>query len=223
MTTKRQVAVLGLGRFGQAVARELTRLGHEVLAIDASEKIVQSVSDEVTHAAQADITDEDALRELGVGDFETAIVGVSSNLEASILTTVLLKQLGVRRIVAKAANELHGSILRQVGASRVVYPERETGLRVAHSFAAPGVLDYLDVTPGYGIARVPVAGTLTGKSLEQLNLRRTCGVTTVAVHRRGVVTVNPHPSEVLQLGDELIVAGLDEDLERLPGTTATGP
>lgn len=223
MTTKRQVAVLGLGRFGQAVARELTRLGHEVLAIDASEKIVQSLSDEVTHAAQADITDEDALRELGVGQFDTAIVGVSSNIEASILTTVLLRQLGVRRILAKAANELHGSILRQVGASRVVYPERETGLRVAHSFAAPGVLDYLDVTPGYGIARVPVAGALAGKSLEQLNLRRTCGVTTVAVHRRGVVTVNPHPSEVLHLGDELIVAGLDEDLERLPGSAATGP
>ena len=223
MTTKRQVAVLGLGRFGQAVARELTRLGHEVLALDSSEKIVQSLSDEVTHAAQADFTDEDTLRELGVGDFETAIVGVSSNIEASILTTVLLRQLGVKRIVAKAANELHGSILRQVGASRVVYPEREIGLRLAHSFAAPGVLDYLDVTPGYGIARVPVADALAGKSLEQLNLRKTCGVTIVALHRRGVVTLNPHPSEVLRLGDELIVAGLDEDLERLPGTTATSP
>ena len=117
MTTKRQVAVLGLGRFGQAVARELTRLGHEVLGLDSSEKIVPSLSDEVTHAAQVDFTDEDTLRELGVGDFETAIVGVSSNIEASILTTVLLRQLGVKRIVAKAANELHGSILRQVGAS----------------------------------------------------------------------------------------------------------
>ena len=220
MTTKRHVVVLGLGRFGQAVARELTRLGHEVLALDASEKIVQSLSDEVTHAVQADITDGDALRELGAGDFETAIVGVTSNIEVSILTTVLLRQLGVRRIVAKAANELHGSILEQVGASRVVYPERETGVRLAHSFAAPGVLDYLDVTPGYGIARVPVARALVGKSLEELNLRRTCGVTTIALHRRGVVTVNPHPAEILQVGDELIVGGLDEDLERLPGATS---
>ena len=223
MPTKRQVAVLGLGRFGSAVARELTRLGHDVLAVDADEKVAQDLAREVSHAAQADITDRQALQDLGLAEFDTAIVAVSGHLEVSVLATALLKRLGVKRIVAKAANELHGSILRQVGASRVVYPEREIGLRLAHSFAAPGVLDYLDVTPGYGIARVPVADALAGKSLEQLNLRKTCGVTIVALHRRGVVTLNPHPSEVLRLGDELIVAGLDEDLERLPGTTATSP
>jgi trk system potassium uptake protein TrkA len=224
MTTRHSVAVLGLGRFGQSVARELTRLGHDVLALDRSERIVQSVADDVTHAVQADITDEDALRELGVGDFDTAIVGVSTNLEASILTTVLLKRLGVRRIVAKAGNELHGSILQQVGASRVVYPERETGLRVAHSFAAPGVHDYLDVAPGYGFARVGAAEALTGKTLSELDLPGKLGVTAVALHRGGTVTLNPHPSERLRAGDELIVAGLDEDLERLPGEAPrTGP
>jgi trk system potassium uptake protein TrkA len=216
---KRQVAVLGLGRFGQAVARELTRLGHEVLAIDSGERVIQEIVEDVTHAVQADITDEDALRELGLGDFDAAIISVSSNLEVSILATVLIQRLGVKRIVAKAANTLHGSILERVGATRVVYPEQETGVRVAHSFAASGVRDYLDVAPGYGFARVPVAAALVGKSLGEVDLRRACAVSVVALHRGGEVILDPPPAEVLRAGDELIVAGRDEDLERLPDAT----
>lgn len=215
---RRQVAVLGLGRFGQAVATELTRLGHEVLAVDSSERAVQAVAEEVTHAAQADITDADVLRELGVAGMDAVIVAVSSNLEASILCTVQVKQLGVPLIVTKAANTLHGSILEQVGASRVVYPEQETGLRVAHSFAAPSVRDYLDVAPGYGIARVPVTSALSGTRLGDLDLKRTSGVTVLALHRGERVTLHPPAAEVLRQGDDLIVAGLDQDLERLPST-----
>jgi trk system potassium uptake protein TrkA len=206
-----------LGRFGAAVACELTRLGHDVLALDASDKVIQDIADEVTHAVRVDVTDEDALRDLGLEAFETAIVAMSSDLEASILATVLLKRLGVRRIIAKAGTDLHGSILRQVGATRVVFPERETGVRVAHSFAAPGVRDYLDLAPGYGVARVPVVGPFVGKTLGDLDLRTSYGVTVVALRRGDTVTVNPQPSEVLRADDELIVLGLDEDLERLPG------
>jgi trk system potassium uptake protein TrkA len=217
--TRRQVAVLGLGRFGASVARELTRLGHDVLALDANERVIQDVADEVTHAVQVDVTDEDALRELGLGAFETAIVGISSDLEASILATVLLKRLGVRRIVAKAANDLHGSILHQVGATRVVLPERETGVRVAHSFGAPGVSDYLDVAPGYGVARVLVAPEFLGRTLGDVDLGTLCGVTVAALRHGDRVIVNPPPTEVLRAGDELIVLGLDENLERLPGAT----
>ena len=121
--------------------------------------------------------------------------------------------------MAKAANELHGSILEEVGAHRVVYPERETGVRVAHSFAAPGILDYLDVAPGYGLARAPVSGAWVGKSLSELDLQASCGVHTVLLARAGDVLLGPPGSEVLQAGDVLIVAGRDEDLERLPGTT----
>jgi trk system potassium uptake protein TrkA len=216
---KQSVAVLGLGRFGQAVARELTRLGHDVLAIDTSEQVVQELADEVTHAVQADVTDADALQELGLADFDTAIVAISSHLEASILATVLVKRLGVKRILAKAANELHGSILEQVGASRVVYPERETGLRVAHSFAAPGVRDYLDVAPGYGLARVAVSEGWIGKSLGDLDLEGSCGVSVIALYRDGTVSLHPPPTGVLRAGDQLIVAGLDENLERLPAAS----
>ena len=216
MPMKRQIAVLGLGRFGQAVALELTALGHDVLAVDRDEKVVQSIADEVTHAVQADITDPEALEALGLADFDTAIVAVSESLEASIMATVLLRRLGVHRIIAKAAHALHGSILEQVGAMRVVYPERETGFRVAHSFHAPGVQDYLDAAPGYGIARVAVAPSWVGKMIGELDLPGSCRLSVLAVTRAGSVILTPSPDETLQPSDSLIVAGLDEDLEHLP-------
>jgi trk system potassium uptake protein TrkA len=220
MAVRRQVVVLGLGRFGQTVARELTRLGHDVLAIDSNGRIVQEIADDVTHAVQIDFTDEDALTEMGVGGYDTAIVAVSTNLESSILTTVLLQRLGVRRIIAKAATELHGSILQRLGVTRVVYPEHETGLRVAHSFASAGVVDYFDVAPGYGFARVAVPQALVGKTFGDLDLQGKYGVAALALHRGGSVTLNPSSSEVLLAGDEVIVAGLDESLERLPATVS---
>lgn len=216
MSKRRLVAVLGLGRFGRAVALELTRIGHDVLAVDRSEKVVQGIADDVTHAVQADITDPEALEALGLAEFDTAIVAASQTLEASIMATVLVKRLGVRRIVAKAAHELHGSILEQVGATRVVYPERETGFRVAHSFDAPGVLDYLDAAPGYGIARIAVPQRWAGKTVGVVDLPDSCRLTAIAISRAGSVTLNPAADEVLRPGDSLIVAGLDEDLERLP-------
>lgn len=219
---RRQVAVLGLGRFGQAVARELTRLGHDVLAIDADERIVQDIADEVTHAVQADVTDREALQSLGVGDFETAIVSVSGKIEANILATVIVRELGVSRIIAKAAHELHGRILAQVGAHRVVYPERETGVRVAHSFAAPGVQDYLDVGPGYGFARVAVGPDWVGRTFGELNLQRSCGVAIMALARADGIMLHPSTGETIRRGDALIVAGRDEDLERLPGGSRDG-
>src|SRR5687767_4765206 len=197
MPKRRQVAVLGLGRFGQAVALELTRLGHDVLAVDHDEKAVQSIADEVTHAAQADITDPEALEALGLADFDTTIVAVSETLEASIMATVLLRRLGVRRIIAKAAHDLHGSILEQVGAMRVVYPERETGFRVAHSFHAPGVQDYLDAAPGYGIARVAAAPSWVGRSLGEVDLASSCRLTVLAITRAGSVILTPAPDEPL--------------------------
>lgn len=220
MPNRRQVAVLGLGRFGQAVALELTRLGHDVLAVDRDEKVVQSIADDVTHAAQADITDPEALEALGLADFDTVIVAASETLEASIMATVLLRRLGVGRIIAKAAHNLHGSILEQVGAMRVVYPERETGFRVAHSFHAPGVQDYLDAAPGYGIARVAVAPSWVGKTIGALDLPSSCRLRVLAVTRAGTVLLDPSPDEMLRANESLIVAGLDEDLERLPAVSA---
>jgi trk system potassium uptake protein TrkA len=223
MPTKRQIAVLGLGRFGQAVALELTRLGHDVLAVDRDERLVQSIADEVTHAVQADFTDLEVLQGLGLADFDTAIVAASGALEVSILTTVLLRRIGVQRVIAKATNDLHGSILEQVGATRIVYPEQETGLRVAHSFHAPGVVDYFDAGPGYGLARIGVAPRWIGKSVGELDLHGRSGLAVVALIRADSVILNPRPDERLHPGEALIVAGRDEDLGRLPDASPSPP
>lgn len=220
MATRKQIAVLGLGRFGDSVARELARLGHDVLALDNNERTIQEISEAVAQAAQVDITNADALRNLGVAEMDAAIVAVSTHIEVSILATVILERMGIKRIIAKARDELHGSILSRVGANLVIYPERETGIRVAHSFDAPGVQDYLDVAPGYGFARIAVDGNMVGQTLARLDLKRTCNLTPMALHRGGSITLNPGGSEQLLAGDELVVAGLDEDLERLPGGTA---
>lgn len=218
MRARKHVAVLGLGRFGRATARELARIGHDVLAVDSDPKLVEAIADEVGHAVQADVTDEEVLTELGLAQCDAVIIGITGSLEASILATVLLDRLGVRRIIAKAADTLHGTILERVGAHVIVYPEREAGFRIAHSFAAPGIRDYLDVVPGFGVARVSVSASLAGRSLAEHDLPRTYGVTVVALCRGGRATLSPAGSETLEVGDELIVAGFDDDLERLPTT-----
>jgi trk system potassium uptake protein TrkA len=212
---KHSVIVIGLGRFGSAAARELMALGHEVLAIDDSESKVNDIAPEVTHAVELDASDEAALRDVGAGDFEHAIVAISSNTEASIFATMALKNLGVRNVIAKAANTLHGRILERVGASRVVYPEREMGARVAHSFSIPNVLDYIDVAPRFGIVKIRPPASFVGRTLREIDLPGTTSLTPIALRRGKNVTVNPHRDERIEADDELILIGLDERVERL--------
>ena len=212
---KHSVIVIGLGRFGSAAARELMALGHEVLAIDDSEAKVNEIAPEVTHAVELDASDEHALGDVGAGEFEHAIVAISSNTEASIFATMALKNLGVRNVVAKAATPLHGKILERVGASRVVYPEREMGQRVGHSFSIPHVLDYIDVAPRFGIMKVSPPASFVGKTLRELDIPGRMSLTPIALRRGSKVTVNPHQDERISEGDELILMGLDEKLELL--------
>jgi trk system potassium uptake protein TrkA len=212
---RHQVLVIGLGRFGTAVALELSALGHEVLALDQDEGVVNELAPKVTHAVQVDAADEDALRAVGAGDFRFAVVAISSAAEASIFATMALHDLGVGTIVAKAGDHLHGEILRRVGATRVVYPEREAGARVAHLFAVPHVVDYLDVGPRYGIQKLHPPAAWVGRSLGQLDLPGRLKLIPIALRREKDVTVNPHDVEVIRAGDELILIGLDEKLEHL--------
>jgi trk system potassium uptake protein TrkA len=212
-----QVMVVGLGRFGSAVARELERLGHEVLAVDADETAVNELAADVTHALQLDATDEEALRAAGAADFDSAIVGISSATEASIFATMALKRLGVRNVIAKAGSELHGAILDRVGADRVVYPEREIGARVAHTFSVPNVLDYIDVAPRFGIEKVRPPRTFLGRTFGELDLPGRMGLTPIALRRGDKVTINPHRDERIAEGDELILIGRDDRLELLRG------
>ena len=214
---KEQVMVIGLGRFGSAVARELERLGHQVLAIDRSEQQVNDISSDVTHALQLDAADEDALRSAGAGDFQTAIVAISTDAEPSIFATMVLKRLGVRTVIAKAGSQLHGEILSRVGADRVVLPERETGLRLAHSFNVPNVIDYLDVAPNFGIEKIRPPASFIGKSLGELDLKTRLGLTPIALRRGQQVFVNPARDERVAEGDELILIGRDDKLDQLRG------
>lgn len=212
---KQQVMVIGLGRFGNSVARELERLGHEVLAIDRSEQRVNEIASDVTHALQLDAADEDALRSAGAAEFSTAIVAISTDAEPSIFAVMVLKRLGVPNVIAKAGSLLHGEILSRVGADRVVFPERETGLRLAHSFNVPNVIDYLDVAPGFGIEKIHPPRSFIGRSLAELDLKGKLGLTPIAIRRGVQVFVNPAREERVADGDELIVIGRDEKLDQL--------
>ena len=212
-----QVVVIGLGRFGSALARELERLGHQVLAIDRNEQAVNEIAPDVTHALQLDAADEEALRSAGAGDFNTAIVAISTDAEPSIFATMVLKRLGVRTVIAKAGSQLHAEILSRVGADRVVLPERETGVRLAHSFNVPNVIDYLDVAPGFGIEKIRPPKSFIGRSIGELDLKGRMGLTTVALRRGKQVLVNPTRDERIGQGDELIVIGQDANLEQLRG------
>jgi trk system potassium uptake protein len=209
---KQQVIVVGLGRFGGAVARELHRLGHEVLAVDADESVINEIAPEVTHALQLDAADEHALRSAGAAEFQTAIVAMSGTVEASIFATTALKRLGVPRVIAKAGSPLHGAILERIGADRVVYPEREAGIDVAHTFLIPHVIDYIDLAPRFGIAKIRVPSTFEGKTLRELDLGTRFKVTAIALRRKNEVTVNPHRDERLIEGDELVLIGNDDQL-----------
>ena len=212
---REQVVVIGLGRFGSAVSRELERLGHEVLAIDRDEQRVNDIAPDVTHALELDAADEDALRGAGAADFGTAIVAISSDAEPSIFATMVLKRLGVQNVIAKAGSLLHGEILARVGADRVVFPERETGLRLAHSFSVPNVIDYLDVAPSFGIEKIRPPKSFVGRTLGELDLKGRLGLTPIAVRRGQQVVVNPTGAERIGEGDELILIGRDDKLDQL--------
>ncbi len=211
---KHSVLVIGLGRFGSAAARELMRLGHDVLAVDRSEQPVNEIAPFVTQALQVDASDDDGLKAIGAGEVEHAGVALTSAAEPSIFATLALKQLGVGNVVAKAGSPLHGTILERVGADRVVYPEREIGARVAHLFPYPSVIDYMDIAPGFGITMLRPPKAFIGKTLGELDLGRR-ELSAVALRRGDKVTVNPHHGERLTEGDQLILVGRDAGLEKL--------
>ncbi len=217
MRIRRQVIVVGLGRFGQSIARSLAELGHEVLAVDRDERPVNDVSDFVTQAVQADATDEEVLREMGVGHFDIGVVAISDDVKSSILVTLLLKRLGTKHVICKAQDELHGEILEKVGADRIVYPELETGVRIAHSLTSPDLVDYLAVMPGYGIAKLIAPVPFHGKELGDLDLRKH-GITVLALQRGHEVMLNPSRSEIVAPGSTLVLAGRDDQLEMLRTT-----
>ncbi len=211
----KQFVVIGLGRFGLSLAETLYDLGHDVLGIDIDEEIVQNVADSITHAVKADATDENALKALGVRNFDVAVVSIGNDIQASILVTLILKEMGIKYVVAKAQNELHGKVLYKIGADRIVFPERDMGIRVAHNLTLSNILDYIELSPEYSIIEISAISSWFNKSLSQLNMRRKYGLNVIAIKRDGDVIISPNGDDVILKGDVLAVVGQKHDIENM--------
>jgi trk system potassium uptake protein TrkA len=213
------VCVIGVGRFGAAVARELYQSGHDVLAIDIDEVKIQDLLGQVTYAVRADASSESVIKELDVADFDVAVVALGGeNVQASIMITVLLKSVGVPFVIARAATELHGSTLERVGADRVVYPEMESARRTAHIGFDPGIIDYMPVVPNFGISKMRPPEPMIGHTLEEVGLAGSPdrhGVSVLAIRRGRTSLLHPAKEEEIRPGDVLIVAGTNEHIGRL--------
>ncbi|MEJ6950539.1 potassium channel family protein [Natronospora cellulosivora (SeqCode)] len=211
----KQFIVVGLGRFGSSVARTLAENDYNVLAIDSVEERVQNIANDVTHAVEADATDEDALRTLGVRNFDVAVVSIGDNIHANILATLILKELGVKYVVVKAQDALHGKVLSKVGADRVVYPERDMGVRIAHNLISSNVLDYIEFAPNYSVIEIIASESMIGKSLSELKLRSHFNVNVMAIKRGKQLNMSPGADDKILEGDELIVMGQNDDLDKV--------
>ncbi|SMB98966.1 trk system potassium uptake protein TrkA [Thermanaeromonas toyohensis ToBE] len=211
----KQFAVIGLGRFGSSVATALARMGCQVLAIDSDAEKVEAIMDEVTHAIQADARDEEALKAAGIRNVDVAIVAIGENVEANILVTLIVKELGVKCVVAKALNDLHAKVLAKIGADKIVFPERDMGVRVARTLAAGNVLEHIDLSPDYSIVEIAASHRLAGKTLGQLNLRARHGIMVVAIKHGDNIVVAPGAEDVVREGDILVLIGPTKVLERL--------
>ena len=215
---KKQVVVIGLGRFGSSVARSLYNLGHDVLAIDREPARVQEIMGQATHVVTGDATNEITLRELGVVDYDVAIVAIGSDIVSSIMASVLLKTMGVQYVVSRAHNELHGNTLERIGVDKVVHAESEMGVRLGHALFNPNVQEYLELTPNFGISKLKVPQRFVNMSLKELGFsssRDKYGLAVLAIRRGKDITLNPDPGERLQAGDWLVLAGKDEMLDQL--------
>lgn len=207
--------VFGLGRFGSSLARSLCEQGQQVMAVDSSEELVQDIAPFVTEAVQLNATDEAALASLEVSSFDGAVVSIGENVRDSVLICVLLKEMGIPYLIAKANDELHAKVLRKIGVDKVVFPERDMGERVARSIVTPGVLDLMQLSDDFQIVEIRLPEKWAGNTLIGLNVRRRYGISILAVHRNESYMVSPSADMQLEEGDTLLVLGKTEDIEDL--------
>lgn len=240
---KRRIAVIGLGTFGMEIARQLATMGTDVIAIDKDPTVVQEISDLVEHAAVCDVNDRDSLRELGVDECDVAVLALRGHLDASVLAVLVLQELGVKEIVAQAVSEDHRRVLRRIGATRVIFPDKDMAERTAQMLITPDLLDYVTLAPGYGMSEIEVPDPFAGKTIIQVNVRQEFGVNIAAIRNKVDTPASPKssaeereaaeplsshptarshglpfvppPNYEFKHGDLLICLGRTEDLRRL--------
>jgi trk system potassium uptake protein len=215
---KRQFAVIGLGRFGRAVCATLHKAGYEVLGTDIEEKLVaQVLVDKITsHALQLDSTDPIALKEAGIMEFDTVIVSIGNYIQESIVTTLNVKEAGVNHVIAKASSEVHGKLLKRVGADVVVFPEHDAGCALAYNITKPAILDRFDLDPNSSIVEIKTPEEFHGKTLLDLQLRNRYGLSVLAIGKGEKFEINPLPQSVLNKDSVMVVIGSNKDIDRLP-------
>ncbi|KIL47548.1 potassium channel family protein [Jeotgalibacillus campisalis] len=211
---KKEFVVIGLGRFGGSIVRELVEQGMEVMAIDKFEDKIDEFANIATHAVMADSTDESVLRSLGIRNFDHVIVAIGDDIQASILTTLMLKEIGVKKITVKAQNDYHEKVLRRIGADKVVHPERDMGKRIAHNIVSNNVLDYLELSDEHSIVEIVANDLLIGNTIIGLDIRAQYGINIVAIKRKDDIIVSPQATDEIQADDILIVIGADTDINR---------
>ena len=211
---RKQFLVAGLGLFGTSVALTLQQMGYEVYTLDSEEGLVQDLSTQLNYVVCGDASDKKTLQSLPLEDIDVAVVAIG-NVERNMMCTMLLKELGVKQVVAKAINNLHGAMLNKIGADKVVYAERDMGERVAHNLISAGVMDYIELSGEISVMSLSIPTEFVGKNLIESDLRRRYDVNVVAIKRDGRTMVNPKAQEVFQPGDEIIVLGTHEGVKRM--------
>lgn len=211
----KQFAVIGCGRFGSAVAKTLHKRGNDVLAIDEKESALQAISPYVTHSIRLDIKDERQLREAGLRNIDVAIVAIGSDIKASIMATLLVKEIGVPYVVAKALDELHAKMLKRTGADRVIFPERDMAVRLAHNLISNNILDYIELSPEYSIIEIVAPDKWIGQSLKKINVRSKFGLSILAIKQGDRINVSPNAEVTVHQSDVLVVLGTNTDLQKI--------
>ncbi|WP_312652931.1 TrkA family potassium uptake protein [Proteiniclasticum sp.] len=211
----KQFIVIGLGRFGQSVAKTLFDMGYDVLAVDDDETIVQEIADSVTHAVAMDATDEYALRTLGIRNFDIAVVSIGTNIQSSIMVTLNLKEAGVKKVVAKATNEMHAKLLSKIGADRVILPEMDMGIRVAHNLVSANILDFIELSPDYSIIEVTAPSHWMNQDIKTLDVRAKYGINIMAIKSEDNINISPSATDQIKEGDVLVIIGSIKDLSKI--------
>lgn len=217
----KRVGIVGAGKFGASLAQSLVERGVEVLVIDRQRDVVDHMAGIVAKAMEGDATEEDTLDAAGFRDCDIAVVAVGSDMESSILTTLILKEMKIPCVIAKAASDVHGKVLQKVGADRVVYPDRDVAARLARSLVSPSVLDYVEVAEGISVIEIAAPMEFVGKTLGELQIRKKYGVTVLVLRRakqdegKQETIVSPDADDTVELGDTIVIFGLDEKLRRL--------